>query len=67
MRFLYVAVDALEHVNAITLTNIVTSRAIHIETLSWSNVTWNESAHGIQIQRIPTRNGYDNKHESVSR
>jgi len=38
-RCLYETVDALEHVHAVTLTNIVTSRAFHIDTLSWSKVT----------------------------
>ena len=38
-RCLYKAVDALEHVHAVTLTNIVTSRSFHVDTLSRRKVT----------------------------
>jgi len=39
MRGLYEAVDALEHVHALTLIDIVTSRSFHTGTLSLSKVT----------------------------
>jgi hypothetical protein len=55
-RSLDKAIDALIHGQAIAFANIITGRSFHIDVFAFGKIARDESTHGIEIQRMPTRN-----------
>jgi len=60
-RSLNKAIDALIHGQAIAFANIINGRSFHIDVFTFGR---DESTHGIEIQRMPTRNCHKSENKT---